>query len=236
MQNRFSRTELLIGKEGQEKLKKAKVAVCGIGGVGSAAAEALARAGVGNLVLLDDDVVNTSNINRQLLALQSTVGQPKVWVMQVRIADINPDCQVEAKQLFLTEKNIAELPTDCNFVIDAIDYVPGKIAIIQYCRQKNIKIISSMGTGNKLQPELLQITDLAKTSVCPLAKVMRKELKKLNIEKGVSVIFSLEEPKAAQKAKDEKGRQITGSISFVPPVAGMMLAGYVIRQLLGYTN
>ena len=237
MADQFSRTALLLGEEAIDRLKKSRVAVFGIGGVGAAAVEALARSGVGALVLVDDDEVALTNLNRQLIALHSTLGQPKVEAARARVLDINPDCAVEAHKTFYLPGEGQGLMDGCDYVIDAIDTVTAKIALIREALEKGIPIVSSMGTGNKLDPSQLRIDDLKNTSVCPLCRVMRRELKKRGIE-HLKVLFSKEEPKARgvfdPEAGDLKnGRQPPASYAVVPPVAGMMLAGEVIKDLTG---
>ena len=223
----FCRTELLVGEDGIEKLKNSKVIVFGIGGVGSFAVEALTRAGVGNLVLVDNDTVCISNLNRQIHATTKTVDMVKVEAMKERIKLINPECKVEAKQVFVTAENIPDLITDdIDYVVDAIDTVTSKLALAEYCYKNEIKIMSSMGTGNKLDPTMFQVSDVYKTKVCPLAKVMRYELKKRGVKK-LKVVYS--EEMAVPSGK----RQTPGSISFVPPVAGMIIGGEVIKDLIG---
>ena len=190
----FCRTELLVGEEGIEKLKNSKVIVFGIGGVGSFVVEALTRAGVGNLVLVDNDTVCISNLNRQIHATTKTVDMVKVEAMKERIKLINPECKVEAKQVFVTAENIPDLITDdIDYVVDAIDTVTSKLALAEYCYKNEIKIMSSMGTGNKLDPTMFQVSDVYKTKVCPLAKVMRYELKKRGVKK-LKVVYSEEMP------------------------------------------
>lgn len=248
LQHSLSRTELLIGKEALEKLKNSKVVVLGIGGVGSFATEALARAGVGNLILVDDDTVCLTNLNRQIIATYDTISKPKVEVMKERILIINPKCNVESLQCFISKDNIKDIiEEDVNYVIDAIDTVSSKIEVIDYCYKNNIKIISSMGTGNKLDPTKFKISTLNKTKVCPLAKVMRHELRKRGIEK-VKVLYSEELPRKPkieetitckegdacieESKKCSQKRQIPASISFVPPVAGMIIGGEVIKEII----
>lgn len=249
-QHSLSRTELLIGSEGLEKLKDSKVVVFGIGGVGSYSVEALARAGVGTLVLIDDDTVCLTNLNRQIHATYKTISKPKVEVMKERISDINKKCNVIIHQTFVTADNIPEIVTDdVDYVIDAIDTVSSKIALAVYCEKNNIKLISSMGTGNKFDPSQFKVTDIFKTKVCPLAKVMRYELKRRGVKK-LKVVYSEEIPTKPRSQdvitckegcvctgestkKCAEKRQIPGSISFVPPVAGMILASAVVRDLLG---
>jgi len=237
MADQFSRTALLLGGEAVDRLKKSRVAVFGIGGVGAAAVEALARSGVGALVLVDDDEVVPTNLNRQLIALHSTLGQPKVEAAKARVLDINPNCTVQAHKTFYLPGEGQGLMDGCDYVIDAIDTVTAKIALIQEALEKGIPIVSSMGTGNKLDPSQLRISDLENTSVCPLCRVMRRELKKRGIE-HLKVVFSKEEPKARgvfdpAEGDLKNGRQPPASYAVVPPVAGMMLAGEVIRDLTG---
>ena len=231
--NEFCRTELLIGEDGIEKLHNSKVIVFGIGGVGSFVVEALTRAGVGNLILVDNDTVCISNLNRQIHATQDTVGNVKVEAMKARILSINPNCNVEAKQEFITADNIQEIiPEDIDYVVDAIDTVTSKLALAEYCYKKDIKLIASMGTGNKMDPTQFRVTDVFKTKVCPLAKVMRAELRKRGVKK-LKVVYSEEVPMVPNKGRAvvSKKRQTPGSISFVPPVAGMIIGGEVIKDL-----
>lgn len=224
--HRFKRTELLIGKEGLKKLYNSKVAVFGIGGVGSFAAEALARAGVGNLVLIDHDDICITNINRQVHAVTGTVGRPKVEVMRNRILDINPDAEVEAIRKFYCAKNAKELLSGCyDYVIDAIDTISSKLDLIIRCDAMDIPIISSMGTGNKMEPMLLKAADIYDTDTCPLARIVRRELRKNNIQ-ALKVIYSTEKPIKQRNSK------VCGSISFVPPTAGLLIAGEVVKDLL----
>lgn len=238
-QHAFSRSELLIGKDSLEVLKNSKVVVFGIGGVGSFTTESLARAGVGHLILVDNDTVDITNLNRQIHATLETVDRAKVEIMKERIALINPNCKVETIQEFILEENIANIiPDDVDYVVDAIDTITTKLGLAEYCAKKNIRIISSMGTGNKMDPSRFKVADVYKTSVCPLAKVMRHELKKRRVKK-LKVVFSDELPatpdpeqvKEFLKMSPNK-RQIPGSISFVPPVAGMIIGGEVIKDLL----
>lgn len=224
---RFSRTEQMIGADGLQKLKNARVAVFGVGGVGGYVVEALARAGVGAMDIIDNDTVSESNINRQIIALSSTVGKKKVDVMKARILDINPDCKVGALDLFF----LPETPFDFSvydYVADAVDTVTAKIDIICRAKEKGVPVISCMGTGNKLCPSLFAVEDIAKTSVCPLARAMRRELKKRGVE-HVKTVYSKEEP-----ARDDNGAkmQIPASISFVPPTAGLLMASEIIKDLL----
>lgn len=235
MINEFSRTELLIGKEALERIRNATVMVFGVGGVGSHCIEALARSGVGKLILIDNDTVSLTNINRQSIALHSTIGRYKTEVMKEKIADICPEIQVETYEMFVLPENLESLFVEKpDYIIDAIDTVTAKIAIVQLAQRMDIPIISSMGTGNKLHPELFEITDLSKTSVCPLCKVMRKELKARGIY-HLKVLYSKEKPVdvSGRDCGEEKGqrRSLPGSISFVPPAAGLLIAGEVIREL-----
>lgn len=240
MVHEFSRTELLIGENGLSRLRDAKVLVFGVGGVGSHCIEALARSGVGSMVLVDNDVVSVTNINRQSIAYHSTVGEYKTQVMKKRIADICPDIQVETREVFVLPDNIEEIITeDIDYIVDAIDTVTAKLAIVEVSREKNIPLIASMGTGNKLHPELFEITDIAKTSMCPLCKVMRRELKQRGIY-HLKVLYSREKPldTGDRETGEDKGqrRALPGSISFTPPVAGLLIAGEVIRNITGVTN
>ncbi len=235
--NRFCRTELVLGHEAMERLGRASVAVFGIGGVGSYAAEALARGGVGRLMLVDDDVVAESNINRQLIALSSTVGKKKALVMKERALDIDPDIQIDARPLRYDESTADQFDfSGYDYIIDAIDSVTSKILLISRAKAAGVPIICSMGTGNKLHGEAFRIDDISNTSVCPLARVMRRELKKRGIE-GVKVLYSTEPAIAPREDAEEKllpgKHRITGSVSFVPSVAGLMLAGEVIRHIAG---
>lgn len=229
-ENQFSRTELLIGKEGLSKLKDSKVAIFGIGGVGSFVVEALARAGVQNFVLVDKDVVSISNINRQLIATYDTIGKAKVEVSKQRILSINPNAHIEAYEEFFLPENSNILDNSITYIVDCIDTVTAKIELVMQAQELNIPIISSMGTGNKLDPTKFEITDIYKTQVCPLAKVMRKELKARNI-KHLKVLYSREEP-IKTGANSESGKAIPGSISFVPSVAGLIIAGEVVKDLI----
>ena len=229
MQNQFSRTELLIGKEGIEKLKDSKVAIFGIGGVGSYVVESLARAGIGKFVLIDSDEVSISNINRQIIATRKTVGTPKVEVAKERIKEINPDAQIEIHKDFFMPNSENYLDNCIDYIVDAIDTVTAKIELAVRAEKLNIPIISSMGTGNKLDPTRFEVTDIYKTSVCPLAKVMRKELRERGV-KRLKVVYSKEEPLKVNFVEDNK--QVPGSISFVPSVAGLIIAGEVIKDII----
>lgn len=232
MLNQFSRTELLIGKKGIEKLNKSKVAVFGVGGVGSYVVEGLARAGIGNFILIDKDEVNETNINRQIIATTKTIGRPKVEVAKERILEINPNAQVEIHQEFFTPESKDIFDKSVDYIVDAIDTVTAKIELVIRANNIGVPIISSMGTGNKLDPTKFEITDIYKTSVCPLAKVMRKELKARNIKK-LKVLYSKEEPiKAVVQDEEQTGKHAPGSISFVPSVAGLIISGEVIKDLI----
>lgn len=231
MSEQFSRTELLIGKEGIEKLVNSKVAIFGIGGVGSFVAEALARAGIGNFLLIDNDVISQSNLNRQIHALTNTIGKYKVEVMKERIMQINENAKVEiSKEFFMPNSDEKIIDNTINYIVDAIDTVTAKIELVIRAEKLNIPIISSMGTGNKLDPTKFEITDINKTSVCPLAKVMRKELRSRGIKK-LKVVYSKEEPIKPKQTQNEK-RSIPGSISFVPSVAGLIIASEVVKDLI----
>ena len=237
MINEFSRTELLIGQEGITKLRNATVMVLGVGGVGSHCIEALARSGVGRLILVDNDMVSLTNINRQSIAYHSTVGKYKTKVMEERIRDICSQTEVITHEVFVLPENMEEIfSVKPDYIIDAIDTVTAKLALAEYAIEKEIPIISSMGTGNKLHGELFEITDISKTSVCPLCKVMRKELKARGIE-HLKVLYSPEKPVDISKrvTEEEKGnrRSLPGSVSFIPPIAGLLIAGEVIREITG---
>ena len=229
----FYRTELLIGREALAKLAAAKVAVCGLGGVGSYTAEALARSGVGLLRLIDHDCFTPSNINRQLTALHSTIGLPKAEVTAARVKEINPDCRVEAEKRFIDQGTAASLLEGMDCVADAIDFVPGKIAIIKYCRENGVPVISSMGTGNKLYPERLHLGDIWQTQGCRLARSVRQKLREAGVTDGVTVVYSEEPPWPGLTQAEEGGRPITASMVFVPAAAGLLLASAVVRSLLG---
>ena len=222
----FSRTRALIGQEALERLQRSRVLVFGIGGVGGYVCEALARAGVGFIHIVDKDVVDRTNLNRQIIALQDTIGKPKVAVMKERLHQINPQMEVRSSQCFYLPERSSEFDFGSyDYIVDAIDTVVAKIDIIRQAKAVGVPVISSMGTGNKLDPTAFEVADISKTSVCPLAKVMRKELRNLGIE-GVKVVYSKEEPVRT-------GRRTPASISFVPPVAGFIIGGEVIRDLAG---
>lgn len=227
MENQYTRTELLLGEEGVKKLKQAKVAVFGIGGVGGYVVEALARSGVGSFVLVDSDTVNVTNINRQIIATHDTIGRYKTEVMKERILSINPEAEIEIRNCFFLPENREEFDfTQYSYVVDAVDTVTAKIELVIQAQEAGVPVISSMGAGNKLDASAFEVTDIYKTSVCPLAKVMRRELKKRNI-KHLKVVYSKEEP-----IKHEAAR-LPGSIAFVPSVAGLIIAGEVVKDLAG---
>ncbi|MFV0314794.1 MAG: ThiF family adenylyltransferase [Anaerotignum sp.] len=229
----LSRSELLLGEEGIVKLKNARVAVFGIGGVGSFATEALARSGIGHLSLIDGDVVSLTNINRQLIATQKSIGEQKTELMKERIYSILPETIVESHPVFFTKENKDFIDfSSYDYIVDAIDMITSKIMIIEEAKKANVPVISCMGTGNKFDPSQFEVADISKTSVCPLAKVMRKELKDRKI-RGVKVVYSKEIPRKPAESMETGKRQIPGSLSFVPPVAGMILAGEVIRHIAG---
>ena len=251
MLNQFSRTELLLGKDGIEKLASSRVAIFGIGGVGGYTVEALARSGVGTFDLIDDDKICITNINRQIYALRSTVGKYKVDVAKDRILDINPNAIVNTYKTFYTPETADEFDfSQYDYVVDAIDTVVGKLKIVEKAKEAKIPVISSMGAGNKMNPALFEVTDIFKTSVCPLAKVMRQELKKRKIRK-LKVVYSKEVPikpnddieisckkhcvcPPGTVRKCTARRQIPGSNAFVPSVVGLIIAGEVVKDLIGY--
>ena len=229
MLNQFSRTELIIGKDGIEKLNKSKVAIFGLGGVGSFVTEGLVRAGIGNFILVDKDVYDITNLNRQLYATKKTIGKPKVEVAKERILDINPKASIETLQKFFMPDTKDFFDDSINYIIDCIDTVTAKIELVVRAKNKNIPIISCMGTGNKLDPTKFEIDDIYNTSICPLAKVMRKELKARNID-SLKVLYSKEEPIKQNKQID--GKLVPGSISFVPSVAGLIISGEVVKDII----
>lgn len=234
MINEFSRSELLLGPDSMNRLKNTTIALFGIGGVGSHCAEALARAGIGTLILVDNDRVSLTNINRQSIAYHSTVGCYKTDLMKQRIADINPNARVITFETFVLPENIDEvLPEGIDYIIDAIDTVSAKLALARQAWQRQTPIISCMGTGNKLHAQLFEIADIYETSVCPLCRVMRKELKARGIPR-LKVLYSREQPLPARIMSEENTskRAVPGSVSFVPPVAGLLIAGEAIRDVL----
>lgn len=237
----FLRTEMLLGTEAMEKLQNSHVAVFGVGGVGGYVVEALARSGVKNFDLIDNDTVALSNINRQIIATHSSVGKYKVDVMRERILDINPDAVVNVYKCFFLPENSGDFDfTKYTYIVDAIDTVTAKLELIVRANEANVPIISSMGTGNKLDPTKLEVTDIYKTEVCPLARVMRNELKKRGIKK-LKVVYSKEQPIKVKKKENDQitsenvGRikDVPGSVAFVPSVAGLIIAGQVIRDIIG---
>ena len=242
MLNQFSRTELLLGHSAMEELKNKKVAIFGIGGVGGYVCEALVRSGVGHFEIIDNDDVSLTNINRQIIATHSTVGRLKVDVMKERMLDINPEVDVVARQCFYLPDNADEFDfTSYDYVVDAVDTVTAKLSIICRCKELGVPVISSMGTGNKLNPAAFEIADIYDTTMCPLAKVMRKELKKRDID-SLKVVYSKEKP--VEQASDvteveeptDGRRSIPGSTAFCPPVAGLILASEVIKDLTGTSS
>lgn len=252
MLNQFSRTQLLLGKEGMDALAGAKVAIFGIGGVGGYVVEALARSGVGSFVIVDDDKVCLTNINRQIIATRKTIGKYKVEVMRDRILEINPDAKVEMRQCFYLPENAHEFDfSEYSYVVDAVDTVTAKIEIIMRSQAAGVPVISCMGAGNKLDPTQFHVADIYKTTMCPLAKVMRHELKKRGVKK-LKVVYSTEKPvrpledmsvscrshcvcPPGTAHKCTERRDIPGSVAFVPPVAGLILAGEVIKDLTAGT-
>ena len=236
MINEFSRTELLFGEDKLNILKKSRVAIFGVGGVGGYVAEALARSGVGTIDLVDNDVVSLTNINRQIIALHSTIGMPKVEVMAERIRDINPQAVVNVHNCFYTPETSGDFDfSKYDYVVDAIDTVAGKIELVMQAKASETPIICSMGAGNKLDPTAFEVADIYKTSVCPLARVMRYELKKRGVKK-LKVVYSKEIPVTPfknEEAEDSSRRSTPGSVAFVPSVAGLVIASEVIRDLVG---
>lgn len=248
MDNKFIRTSLLIGEENLEKLKKSKVCIFGLGGVGSYVLEGLVRAGIENFVLVDNDIVSISNINRQIIATTKTIGKPKVDIAKERILEINPNVKVETYQTFFMPDTEGIIDTSIDYIVDCIDTVTAKIELVVRANKLNIPIISSMGTGNKLDPTKFEVSDIYKTSVCPLAKVMRKELKQRGIN-SLKVVYSKEEPikkyvveddyidginNNDDSNKEKRKKNVPGSISFVPSVAGLIIAGEVVKDIIEY--
>ena len=234
MASSFDRTELLLGREALEKLKHSRVAVFGIGGVGGYVVEALVRTGIGEIDLIDNDTVSLTNINRQIIATYDTIGQFKVDVMAKRITSINPDCGIHTHKVFYLPENEQQFDFSVfDYVVDAIDTVSGKIGLIMAAKQANVPIISAMGAGNKLNPAAFEVSDIYKTSVCPLAHVMRKELKKRGV-KDLKVVYSKEKPLTPIEGISDEvtSKRVTpGSVAFVPPVVGMIMASEVIKDL-----
>lgn len=232
----FSRTELLIGKEGVKKLSESHVAVFGIGGVGGYVVEALVRCGLGKIDIIDNDNVCLSNLNRQIIATYKTLGKPKVEAAKERILGINPNCNVNIHKTFYTPQTASEFDfSKYDYIVDAIDTVVGKISLIEKSKEYATPIICAMGAGNKLDPTKFEVADISKTSVCPLARVIRTELKKRNI-KGVKVVYSKEIPNKPKIEIKPAQKPIPASISFVPSVVGLIIAGEVVKDLIGYNN
>lgn len=233
MDSRFSRLEILIGEESFHKLQHAHIAVFGLGGVGGYVAESLVRSGIGELSLIDYDVVSLTNLNRQIIATEETIGCKKVEVAKKRILSINPKCHIHTYDMMYLKETADQIDlTQFNYVVDAIDNISAKLELIVRCQQQNIPIISCMGTGNKLDPSLLEITDIYKTSICPLAKVMRRELKKRNI-KHQKVLYSKEYPIKPQESDEiTNKRMVIGSTAFVPSSAGLLISSYVLKELI----
>lgn len=233
MSNQFSRTELLLGADGMEKLKNARVAVFGVGGVGGYAVEALVRSGIGEIDIFDNDTVALTNLNRQIIATHDTVGRYKVDVMKERALSINPDIKVNAHRCFYMPDNADAYDFSVySYIVDAIDTVTGKIEIITRAAKANVPVISCMGAGNKLNPAMLEVADIYETSVCPLARVMRRELKQRGIKK-LKVVYSKEEPiKPLPSDEQTEKRTVPGSTAFVPSVAGLIAAGEVVKDLI----
>lgn len=233
----FQRTQVLLTPEECERLSQARILVAGLGGVGSYCAEALARAGVGQLTLIDHDLIALTNINRQLPALLSTVGLPKAGVVAARITDINPGCRLTVIPDFITPENVASLvPAEFDYVIDCIDSLNCKVGLVAHCVEQGIPVASSMGAGNKLDPTKVRVADIAETSMCALAAVMRKRLRKRGIDRGVLTVFSYERGRAPLPPEPVEGhgraRAVNGTISYMPPIFGLMLAGAVVQKLI----
>lgn len=233
--DRFIRTKMIVGNDGMEKLRKAHVAVFGVGGVGSFSAESLARAGIGELTLIDFDTVDISNINRQIHALSNTVGMSKVELMRDRILLINPECKVTIYESLFNLETVDEIfNPEWDYVIDAIDMVSSKLLLVETCQRHNVRIMASMGTGNKMDPTKFEVADVFKTSMCPLAKVMRRELRRRGIKK-LKVVFSTEDPSTPLDLlvdKDNPRKQTPGSVSFVPSVAGLIITSELVKDIL----
>jgi tRNA A37 threonylcarbamoyladenosine dehydratase len=231
MQNPFERSELILGSEGMERLTQSTVAIFGVGGVGSFAAEVLARTGIGEIILIDYDIIDVTNINRQIHATSKTIGMFKVEVMRNRLLDINPNLRVKVyKEKYNLETKSKLISAEYDYVIDAIDMVSSKLDLIVECKKMGVPIISCMGAGNKLNPTMLQVGDIHSTKICPLAKIMRKELRKRNVEE-LKVVWSEEEPKKINLEKDTLRKAVPGSIGFVPSVAGLIIGSEVIKDI-----
>lgn len=237
MREQFARTQIIYGASSMEKLYAAKVAVFGVGGVGGYVAEALARSGIGHLLLVDNDTVSVTNINRQIIALHSTIGKSKVQVMKARCQDINPDIIVEAKECFFLPENSDSFDfSGYSYIVDAVDTVSAKIELIKKAKETGIPVISCMGAGNKTDPAKFMVADISKTTVCPLARVMRRELKSRGI-KDVKVVYSTESPVVTEKGTEIKGGGIApGSTAFAPSVAGLLIAATVVNDLARLKN
>ena len=235
MLDQFSRTELLIKKEGMDILKSKNIIIFGIGGVGGYVCEALARCGISNFTLVDNDKVSITNINRQIIATMDTIGMEKVDAMEKRILSINPDCKITKRNCFYLPENASSFDFSCyDYVVDCVDTVTAKLSIIVEAKNKNIPVISAMGAGNKMNPGMLEVTDISKTEVCPLAKVIRYELRKRKIN-HLKVVYSKEEPiKVTEKIEDSNKRTTPGSISFVPSVMGLLIASEIVKDLINY--
>ncbi len=234
MEEKFSRTEMLIGNDGMKKLADAKVAVFGLGGVGSFVCEGLARSGIGNFILVDFDKVDESNINRQLIATEKTIGKYKVDLMKERILEINPDANVEIyREFYAADSKIDIITEDLSYAVDCVDTIMAKITIICNCDALDVPVISAMGAGNKLDPTMFEVADIYETSVCPLARIMKKDLRKRNIEK-LKVVYSKEHPINTNDHAINQGKKfkVKGSVSFVPSVAGLIIAGEVIKDIV----
>lgn len=234
MRNEFSRSQILLGKRSMERLRESRVAIFGIGGVGGFAAEALVRSGIGHLLFIDNDEVSLTNLNRQIIADHTTIGKKKVEVMQERALRINPAAEIKALPLFFLPDTPADFLNGCDYIVDAIDTVSAKLALVEVAREKGIPLISSMGAGNKLDPTRFEVADIYETSVCPLCRVMRRELKKRGIP-SLKVVYSQEPPSVREENPDlqeeQSRRQTPGSVAFVPSVAGLILAAEVIKDL-----
>ncbi len=233
MEGKFSRTEMLIGNDGMEKLNDAKVAIFGLGGVGSFVCEGLARSGIGNFILVDYDKIDESNINRQLIATVNTIGQYKVDLMKKRILEINPDANVKVyKEFYLADSKTDIITKDLSYAVDCVDTIMAKIAIICQCDALDVPVISSMGTGNKLDPSMFEVADIYETSVCPLARIMKKDLRKRNIER-LKVVYSKEHAINTNDCEINQNAKykVKGSVSFVPSVAGLIIAGEVVKDI-----
>ncbi|MBP9742009.1 MAG: tRNA threonylcarbamoyladenosine dehydratase [Burkholderiales bacterium] len=232
MQQQFYRTSILLDEATLDYLAEKHIVIAGVGGVGGAVVEAIARGGVGKITLIDNDVVDITNINRQLIATLSNVGKPKVELFLSRIKSINPQCEVVVLQTFLNKDNLSALiPSDADYVIDCIDTVPSKIALISYCIHNKLNVVSSMGAGNRYDVTKIKLADISKTKMCSLARIIRLELKKQRIIKGVMVVYS-EEPGRMPLVQNNGLRPINGTISYLPPLFGLMLSGYVLKHLI----